>query len=108
MQSWVVVSFFFFNPCEGWWKGMKQFLPTKSAEREETPVRYSSSEISHLRPREVPTMLQTESAGTFYCFCGPCNTYIYDMPKNVRNLATFLQNKQKIINRGEMNSSVGK
>uniref|UniRef100_A0A663NEH9 Discoidin, CUB and LCCL domain containing 2 n=1 Tax=Athene cunicularia TaxID=194338 RepID=A0A663NEH9_ATHCN len=46
----------------GWWKGMKQFLPTKSAEHEETPVRYSSSEISHLRPREVPTMLQTESA----------------------------------------------
>ncbi|NXX89045.1 DCBD2 protein, partial [Centropus bengalensis] len=46
----------------GWWKGMKQFLPNKSAEHEETPVRYSSSEISHLRPREVPTMLQTESA----------------------------------------------
>ncbi|XP_054667972.1 discoidin, CUB and LCCL domain-containing protein 2-like [Grus americana] len=46
----------------GWWKGMKQFLPTKSAEHEETPVRYSSSEIGHLRPREVPTMLQTESA----------------------------------------------
>uniref|UniRef100_A0A8C5U1H6 Discoidin, CUB and LCCL domain containing 2 n=1 Tax=Malurus cyaneus samueli TaxID=2593467 RepID=A0A8C5U1H6_9PASS len=53
---------FFFNPCEGWWKGMKQFLPTKSAEHEETPVRYSSSELSHLRPREVPTMLQSESA----------------------------------------------
>uniref|UniRef100_A0A8V0XHR2 Discoidin, CUB and LCCL domain containing 2 n=1 Tax=Gallus gallus TaxID=9031 RepID=A0A8V0XHR2_CHICK len=46
----------------GWWKGMKQFLPTKSAEHEETPVRYSSSEIGRLRPREVPTMLQTESA----------------------------------------------
>ncbi|XP_054667974.1 discoidin, CUB and LCCL domain-containing protein 2-like [Grus americana] len=46
----------------GWWKGMKQFLQTKSAEHEETPVRYSSSEIGHLRPREVPTMLQTESA----------------------------------------------
>nr|XP_021401172.1 discoidin, CUB and LCCL domain-containing protein 2 isoform X2 [Lonchura striata domestica] len=46
----------------GWWKGMKQFFPTKSAEHEETPVRYSSSEISHLRAREVPTMLQTESA----------------------------------------------
>ncbi|KAF4793790.1 Discoidin, CUB and LCCL domain-containing protein 2 [Turdus rufiventris] len=46
----------------GWWKGMKQFFPTKSAEHEETPVRYSSSEITHLRPREVPTMLQTESA----------------------------------------------
>uniref|UniRef100_A0A8C3M093 Discoidin, CUB and LCCL domain containing 2 n=1 Tax=Chrysolophus pictus TaxID=9089 RepID=A0A8C3M093_CHRPC len=46
----------------GWWKGMKQFLPTKSTEHEETPVRYSSSEIGRLRPREVPTMLQTESA----------------------------------------------
>uniref|UniRef100_A0A8C0IMA9 Discoidin, CUB and LCCL domain containing 2 n=1 Tax=Chelonoidis abingdonii TaxID=106734 RepID=A0A8C0IMA9_CHEAB len=46
----------------GWWKGMKQFLPAKSAEHEETPVRYSNSEVSHLRPREVPTILQTESA----------------------------------------------
>ncbi|XP_068551962.1 discoidin, CUB and LCCL domain-containing protein 2 [Anas acuta] len=46
----------------GWWKGMKQFLPSKSAEHEETPVRYSSSEISRLRPREVPAVLQTESA----------------------------------------------
>ncbi|NXA47226.1 DCBD2 protein, partial [Nothocercus julius] len=46
----------------GWWKGMKQFLPTKSADHDETPVRYSSSEISRLRPREVPAMLQTESA----------------------------------------------
>ncbi|XP_044857666.1 discoidin, CUB and LCCL domain-containing protein 2 isoform X3 [Mauremys mutica] len=48
----------------GWWKGMKQFLPAKSAEHEETPVRYSNSEVSHLRPREVPTILQTESAET--------------------------------------------
>ncbi|XP_053312909.1 discoidin, CUB and LCCL domain-containing protein 2 [Spea bombifrons] len=45
----------------GWWKGMKQFLP-KSVEHEETPVRYSSSEVSRLRPREVATMLQAESA----------------------------------------------
>lgn len=45
---------------------MKQFLPSKSAEHEETPVRYSSSEISRLRPREVPAVLQTESAGTFF------------------------------------------
>jgi len=74
MHSWVF-GFVFLNPCEGWWKGMKQFLPTKSAEHEETPVRYSSSEISHLRPREVPTMLQTESAGTFYWFCGPRNMF---------------------------------
>lgn len=48
---------------EGWWKGMKQFLPAKSVEHEETPVRYSSSEVNHLSPREVPTMLQADSAG---------------------------------------------
>ncbi|KAM5332743.1 discoidin, CUB and LCCL domain-containing protein 2 isoform 1-T1 [Glossophaga mutica] len=46
----------------GWWKGMKQFLPAKSVEHEETPVRYSSSEVNHLSPREVTTMLQTDSA----------------------------------------------
>ncbi|XP_063304941.1 discoidin, CUB and LCCL domain-containing protein 2 isoform X1 [Pelobates fuscus] len=46
----------------GWWKGMKQFLPAKSAEHEETPVRYSSSEVGRLRPREVATMLQADSA----------------------------------------------
>ncbi|XP_021094446.1 discoidin, CUB and LCCL domain-containing protein 2 isoform X2 [Heterocephalus glaber] len=46
----------------GWWKGMKQFLPAKSVEHEETPVRYSSSEVNHLNPREVTTMLQTDSA----------------------------------------------
>lgn len=60
---------------------MKQFLPTKSAEHEETPVRYSSSEIGRLRPREVPAMLQTESAGTFLF---PCE--IYKMPRNGRNV----------------------
>ncbi|KAF3821405.1 hypothetical protein GH733_010983 [Mirounga leonina] len=46
----------------GWWKGMKQFLPAKSVEHEETPVRYSSSEVNHLSPREVTTVLQTDSA----------------------------------------------
>ncbi|XP_004636634.1 discoidin, CUB and LCCL domain-containing protein 2 [Octodon degus] len=46
----------------GWWKGMKQFLPAKSVEHEETPVRYSSSEVNHLNPREVTTVLQTDSA----------------------------------------------
>ncbi|XP_028582470.2 discoidin, CUB and LCCL domain-containing protein 2 isoform X1 [Podarcis muralis] len=46
----------------GWWKGMKQFLPAKSVEHEETPVRYSSSEVSCLRSREVTTMLQTQTA----------------------------------------------
>ncbi|XP_075053119.1 discoidin, CUB and LCCL domain-containing protein 2 [Mixophyes fleayi] len=40
----------------GWWKGMKQFLPAKSAEHEETPVRYSSCEVSRLRSREVAAM----------------------------------------------------
>lgn len=48
---------------EGWWKGMKQFLPAKSVEHEETPVRYSSSEVNHLSPREVTTVLQADSAG---------------------------------------------
>ncbi|KAM8770120.1 discoidin, CUB and LCCL domain-containing protein 2 isoform 2-T2 [Rhynchonycteris naso] len=46
----------------GWWKGMRQFLPAKSAEHEETPVRYSSSEVNHLSPREVTAVLQTDSA----------------------------------------------
>ncbi|XP_053164698.1 discoidin, CUB and LCCL domain-containing protein 2 isoform X2 [Hemicordylus capensis] len=46
----------------GWWKGMKQFLPAKAAEHEESPVRYSSTEVSCLRSREVATMLQTQSA----------------------------------------------
>lgn len=46
----------------GWWKGMKQFLPARSVEHEETPVRYSSSEVNHLSPREVTTVLQTDSA----------------------------------------------
>lgn len=59
----------FSNLHKGWWKGMKQFFPAKSAEHEETPVRYSSSEIGHLRPRDVPTMLQTESAGTWGFLC---------------------------------------
>ncbi|XP_056415274.1 discoidin, CUB and LCCL domain-containing protein 2 isoform X1 [Hyla sarda] len=40
----------------GWWKGMKQFLPAKSAEHEETPVRYSSCEVNRLRPREMTAM----------------------------------------------------
>ncbi|XP_038622278.1 discoidin, CUB and LCCL domain-containing protein 2 isoform X2 [Tachyglossus aculeatus] len=46
----------------GWWEGMKRFLPAKSAEPEETPVRYSSSEANHSRTREVTTVLQTETA----------------------------------------------
>uniref|UniRef100_A0A2K5VUZ0 Discoidin, CUB and LCCL domain containing 2 n=1 Tax=Macaca fascicularis TaxID=9541 RepID=A0A2K5VUZ0_MACFA len=46
----------------GWWKGMKQFLPAKAVDHEETPVRYSSSEVNHLSPREVTTVLQAGSA----------------------------------------------
>ena len=58
-----LMVFLAYNHREGWWKGMKQFLPAKSVEHEETPVRYSSSEVNHLSPREVTTMLQTDSAG---------------------------------------------
>nr|XP_045004171.1 discoidin, CUB and LCCL domain-containing protein 2 [Jaculus jaculus] len=46
----------------GWWKGMKQFLPAKSVQPDETPVRYSSSEVNHLSPRDVTSVLQTDSA----------------------------------------------
>lgn len=46
----------------GWWKGMKQLLPAKSVDHEETPVRYSTSEVSHLSAREVTTVLQADSA----------------------------------------------
>ncbi|MBN3303522.1 DCBD2 protein, partial [Amia calva] len=46
----------------GWWKGMKQFLPTKGSEAEESPVRYSSSEVSRLRGREGAPVLQAEPA----------------------------------------------
>ncbi|KAL1787191.1 discoidin, CUB and LCCL domain-containing protein 2 isoform X2 [Sigmodon hispidus] len=46
----------------GCWKGVKQFLPAKSVDHEETPVRYSNSEVSHLSPREVTTVLQADSA----------------------------------------------
>uniref|UniRef100_A0A8D2LSJ5 Discoidin, CUB and LCCL domain containing 2 n=1 Tax=Varanus komodoensis TaxID=61221 RepID=A0A8D2LSJ5_VARKO len=52
---------FLLSNCTGWWKGMKQFLPAKTAEHEEAPVRYSSSEVSCLRSREVTTVLQTQS-----------------------------------------------
>ncbi|OBS79977.1 hypothetical protein A6R68_21820, partial [Neotoma lepida] len=51
-----------YNHNEGWWKGVKQFLPAKSVDHEETPVRYSNSEVSHLSPREVTTVLQADSA----------------------------------------------
>lgn len=66
LESWNANNFingFLFKSCVGWWKGMKQFLPAKSAEHEETPVRYSSSEVNCLRSREVTAVLQTQSAG---------------------------------------------
>ncbi|GCB63624.1 hypothetical protein scyTo_0009690 [Scyliorhinus torazame] len=47
---------------KGWWKGMKQFLPAKNAEPDDTSVRYSSSEMSRLRARNASTMIQTEPA----------------------------------------------
>uniref|UniRef100_A0A4W3K6W3 Discoidin, CUB and LCCL domain containing 2 n=1 Tax=Callorhinchus milii TaxID=7868 RepID=A0A4W3K6W3_CALMI len=46
----------------GWWKGMKQFLPAKTAEPEESDVRYTSSEMSRLRARDVGKLIQTEPA----------------------------------------------
>ncbi|XP_041067691.1 discoidin, CUB and LCCL domain-containing protein 2 [Carcharodon carcharias] len=44
----------------GWWKGMKQFLPAKNTEPDDTSVRYSSSEMSRLRARNASTVIQTE------------------------------------------------
>ncbi|MGH0139471.1 UNVERIFIED_CONTAM: hypothetical protein FKN15_043549 [Acipenser sinensis] len=46
----------------GWWKGLKQFLPAKGPEVEESPVRYSSTEVSRLRARDVGPLLQTAPA----------------------------------------------
>ncbi|XP_041127687.1 discoidin, CUB and LCCL domain-containing protein 2-like isoform X1 [Polyodon spathula] len=46
----------------GWWKGMKQFLPAKGPEVEESLVRYSSTEVSRLRARDVGPLLQTAKA----------------------------------------------
>ncbi|XP_034268230.1 discoidin, CUB and LCCL domain-containing protein 2 isoform X2 [Pantherophis guttatus] len=46
----------------GWWKGMKQFFPAKSADHEESSVHYNSSEINCLRSRDVTTVLQSQSA----------------------------------------------
>ncbi|CAB1347315.1 unnamed protein product [Coregonus sp. 'balchen'] len=44
-----------------WWKSMKQFLPSKMAEGEES-VRYSSSEVGRLRGRGNAPRLQAEPA----------------------------------------------
>lgn len=89
---------------------MKQFLPTKSAEHEETPVRYSSSEISHLRPREVPTMLQTESAGTLWAMVLYIYLYIYVTCQKMSGIWLHLVIFWVFLgeNRGEMNTSVDK
>ncbi|XP_013370570.1 PREDICTED: discoidin, CUB and LCCL domain-containing protein 2 isoform X2 [Chinchilla lanigera] len=46
----------------GWWKGVKQLLPAKAVEHEEAPVRYGGSDVNPLTPRELSTVLQTDSA----------------------------------------------
>lgn len=46
----------------GWWKGMKQFLPAKNAEPDDTSVRYTSSEMNRLRARNGSTLIQAETA----------------------------------------------
>ncbi|KAJ8351910.1 hypothetical protein SKAU_G00233860 [Synaphobranchus kaupii] len=46
----------------GWWKGMKQLLPSKMAEGEESVVRYSSTEVARLRGRESAPVLPTKPA----------------------------------------------
>ncbi|KAG5852666.1 discoidin, CUB and LCCL domain-containing protein 2 isoform X2 [Anguilla anguilla] len=46
----------------GWWKGVKQLLPSKMAEGEESVVRYSSTEVARLRGGESAPVLQTEPA----------------------------------------------
>lgn len=69
-----------YNHNAGWWKGVKQFLPAKSVEHEETPVRYSNSEVSHLSPREVTTVLQADSAGETRNTCARSKGFrIYNM-----------------------------
>ncbi|XP_036830963.1 discoidin, CUB and LCCL domain-containing protein 2 isoform X1 [Oncorhynchus mykiss] len=47
--------------CPDWWKSMKQFLPSKMAEGEES-VRYSSSEVGRLRVRGNTPRLRAEPA----------------------------------------------
>ncbi|KAG7463448.1 hypothetical protein MATL_G00176640 [Megalops atlanticus] len=46
----------------GWWKGMKQLLPSKMSEGEESVVRYSSTEVTRLRGRETAPVLLAEPA----------------------------------------------
>ena len=45
-----------------WWKSMKQLLPSKMAEGDDS-VRYSSSEVGRLRGRGVTPRLHAEPAG---------------------------------------------
>ncbi|XP_061092739.1 discoidin, CUB and LCCL domain-containing protein 2 [Conger conger] len=46
----------------GWWKGMKQLLPSKMAEGEDSVVRYSNTEVGRLRGRQGAPVLLTEPA----------------------------------------------
>ncbi|XP_029107210.1 discoidin, CUB and LCCL domain-containing protein 2 isoform X1 [Scleropages formosus] len=46
----------------GLWKSMKQFLPAKVSEGDESSVRYSSSGVSHLRGRKGAPVVQAEPA----------------------------------------------
>ncbi|XP_069744801.1 discoidin, CUB and LCCL domain-containing protein 2 isoform X2 [Narcine bancroftii] len=50
------------NYGTGWWKGMKQFLPAKNAEPDDTTVRYTSTEMNRLRARNGNAVIQTEPA----------------------------------------------
>lgn len=45
-----------------WWKSMKQLLPSKIVETEDS-VRYSSSEVGRLTERGAVPRLHAESAG---------------------------------------------
>lgn len=45
-----------------WWKSMKQLLPSKMVETEDT-VRYSSSEVGRLAGRGAVPRLHAEPAG---------------------------------------------
>lgn len=55
------VLFFF---AADWWKSMKQLLPSKMVETEDS-VRYSSSEVGRLTGRGAVPGLHPESAGKY-------------------------------------------
>lgn len=51
-------------PPADWWKSMKQLLPSKIVETEES-VRYSSSEVGRLTDRGAVPRLHAEPAGKY-------------------------------------------